>query len=363
MVEIRKLQVSGYEKVIEGKDEKSGLLCYIAIHNTKLGPALGGTRVYPYENKEQALEDVLRLAEGMTYKSALAQVGFGGGKAVIVADPYTQKTPELLLAYADVVNALQGEYITAEDVGTTTGDMEIMHQKTQHLVGLPLTHGSGSGDPSPFTAWGTFRGIQAVCQTLFGTPSLQGKTIAIQGLGKVGTALAGFCFWHGARLILADVKKNRASELAKLYGATVVEPEEIHKSMCDIFAPAALGGILNEKSIGELKCQAVAGPANNQLKELKDAHLLFDRDILYAPDFVINAGGLINVACEISHEGYHAELSRDKVDLIYDTLVELFERSSHEGKSTVDIALDLARYNIQNGIGKRKSPVVYARNP
>lgn len=362
MVQIRKLQVAGYEKVIEGKDEESGLLCYIAIHNSKLGPALGGTRIYPYETKEQALEDVLRLAEGMTYKSALAQVGFGGGKAVIVADPYTQKTPQLLLAYADVVNALQGEYITAEDVGTTTADMEIVHQKTPHLVGLPLTHDNGSGDPSPFTAWGTFRGIQAVCQTLFGSPSLQGKTIAIQGLGKVGSALAGFAFWHGARLILADVKKNRTVELAKLYGATVVDPEEIHKSICDIFAPAALGGILNEKTIGALRCQAVAGPANNQLHELKDAQLLFERDILYAPDFVINAGGLINVAAEISQEGYHAEQSRDKVDLIYDTLVELFERSSHEGKSTVDIALDLARYNIQNGIGKRKTPIVYTKS-
>ena len=359
MVQIRKLQVSGYEKIIEGKDEESGLHCYIAIHNTKLGPALGGTRCYPYENHEQALEDVLRLAEGMTYKSALAQVGFGGGKAVIMADPYKQKTKKLLLAYAEVVNSLQGEYISAEDVGTTTDDMEIMRQKTPYLVGLPLHHDTGSGDPSPFTAWGTFRGIQAVCQTLFGSPNVHGKTIAIQGLGKVGSALANFLFWHGARLIISDVKQTQTEELAKLYGATVVAPSEIHKVMCDIFCPAALGGVLNSKTIPELRCQAVAGPANNQLKDLKDAATLFERDIIYAPDFVINAGGLINVSTEILPQGYHAEQSRDKVDLIYNTLVELFERASHEGRSTVEIALDLARSNIQNGVGKRKSPIAY----
>lgn len=359
MVQIRKLQVSGYEKVVEGKDEESGLHCFIAIHNTKLGPALGGTRMYPYMSGEEALQDALRLAEGMTYKAALAQVGFGGGKAVIIADPYTQKTPQLLLAYASVVNALQGEYITAEDVGTTTADMEIMRQKTAYLVGLPLHHGSGGGDPSPFTAWGTFRGIQAVCETLFGSSSVQGKTIAIQGLGKVGSALANFLFWHGARLILSDVKRNKTEELSKLYGATAVEPEEIHKVMCDIFCPSALGGVLNPDTIPELRCQAIAGSANNQLLGLSDADLLFERDILYAPDFVINAGGLINVSCEISPEGYHAEVARDQVNLIYNTLMELFERSGHEGKSTVEIALDLAKYNIQNGIGKRKSPIIH----
>ena len=176
----------------------------------------------------------------------------------------------------------------------------------------------------------------------------------------MGSALANFLFWHGAKLIISDVKKTQTEELAKLYGATVAEPDEIHKAMCDIFCPAALGGILNAKTIPELRCQAVAGPANNQLRDLKDAATLFDRDIVYAPDFVINAGGLINVSKEIaSPEGYHAEQARDQVDLIYNTLVELFERTGHEGRSTVEIALDLARTNIQNGIGKRKTPIVY----
>lgn len=362
MVQIRKLDVPGYEKVIEGKDEESGLLCYIAIHNTKLGPSLGGTRVYPYETSEEALNDVLRLSEGMTYKSALAQVGFGGGKAVIVADPYKQKTKQLLLAYAEVVNSLNGDYISAEDVGTTTDDIEIMLQKTPHLVGLPLHHGRGSGDPSPFTAWGVFRGIQAVCETLFGSPSLQGKTVAIQGLGKVGTALADYLFWHGARLIISDVKKTRVEEMQKLYGATVVEPNEIHKVTCDIFCPSALGGIINEETVPLLRCKAVAGPANNQLATLKDAQRLADRNILYAPDFIINAGGLMNVSCELSPDGYHAEIVRDQVDNIYKVLVELFERASNEGKSTVEIAMDLAKYNIDNGVGKRKNPVVYSQS-
>lgn len=358
MVNIKKLPIPGYEKVIEGTCAKTGLHCLIAIHDTTLGPTLGGIRMYPYASKDEALVDVLRLAEGMTYKTAIAKGGTGGGKAVIIADPKKDKTDELLLAFAEVLNSLEGMYIAAEDVGTTTRDVEVIRQVSPYVVGLPLH--AGSGDPSPFTAWGVYRGIQAVCHTLFGTTQVAGKKVAIQGLGKVGAKLAEFLFWHGAHLVLTDVDRQVASHLGKLYGADVVSPEEILEVECDILSPSAMGAIVNEQTIPHLRCKAIAGCANNQLKTKEDAVRLQERGILYAPDFVINAGGLINAVQEINKEGYEAKKALSLVNHIQDSLQAIFETAKREEKLTVDVAYEMARYNITHGIGKRKEPVIYS---
>lgn len=359
MPNIIKLDIPGYEKVIEVVDKTVGLHAFIAVHNTTLGPGLGGTRIFPYATREDALKDVLRLAEGMTYKAAIAKVGLGGAKGVIMANSYREKSPKLLQAYAEAVNSLDGQFITAEDVGSTTADVAIMRQVTPHLVGLPIE--SGSGDPSPFAAWGVYKGMQAVCHHLFGSSSLKGKRIAIQGLGKVGSALSGYLFWQGAELIITDIKRARAEELGRLYDAQVVPPDQIHKVPCDIFSPSALGGIINKETIADLKCKAIAGSANNQLDREEDALELARRGILYAPDFVINAGGLINASFEISPTGYRASLSRNLIDHIYDTLVAIMERSKSEEKTTEEVALDIAKYNIEHHIGKRQTAVVHTR--
>lgn len=357
MVKIKTLNISGYEKVVEGVDEASGLHCFIAIHDSTLGPAVGGTRIYPYLSSDDALKDVLRLAEGMTYKSSVAKIGAGGGKAVVIGDPEKVKTEAFFQAYGEVLNTLEGAYITAEDVGTTPKDMERLRQYTPHIVGLPLH--CGSGDPSPFTAWGVFRSMQAVCLALFNTSNIRGKTVAIQGLGKVGASLAEHLFWHGANLIVADVNLPVAENIAKKFNATLADPTTIHKASCDFFAPCALGGVLNETTIPELNCLAVVGATNNQLLKPEDVLLFQNKGILYAPDFVVNAGGIINVVNEIHHEGYSATKVRDAIELLYETLIYLLEKAKNEEKNTLEVAMEIAHYNIEHHIGKRRTPVVY----
>lgn len=350
-LELKEIVLENFERVIEVINKKANLHAFIALHNTSMGPSLGGTRIYPYSHRDDALTDVLRLSEGMTYKSALAGTGFGGGKSVIIAHPAKDKTEELLMAFGEAVHALNGKYICAEDVGSTKEDMLHIRKKTPYVVGLPLD--TSSGDPSPFTAWGIFKGIQATAKKLWGSTDLHGKIIAIQGLGSVGAKVADILFWQGATLILSDIDVEKTKRLANLYKATMVAPELITAVKCDIFCPCALGGILNPKTIAELQCKAVAGATNNQLLRREDGTLLHEKSILYAPDFIINSGGLINVSCELEKDPYNPQKALVGINAIYDTLLDIFDMSEKENLSTHDTAIKLAEYRIKHGIGKR----------
>jgi leucine dehydrogenase len=351
---IEKIPVKGYEQVLKVTHRKSKLQAIIAIHNTALGPALGGIRIYPYASFDLALTDALRLSEGMTYKAAVAEVGYGGGKSVIIADPKKEKSDALLFAFAEAVHSLGGLYICAEDVGCGPKDVLLIRKKTPYVVGLP--HKKGSGDPGPFTAWGIFRGIQSVLKKMYGSESVKDRKVVIQGLGDVGAPLADFLFWSGAEIIVCDIDAEKAQEFARRYGAQVVSPEEVYKTPCDVFSPCAMGAIINDQTLPQLRCKAIAGSANNQL--LRDAHgdKLQERGILYAPDFVINAGGLLNVAYELFPDGYQAKRPRDATHKIFDTLTAIYEISEKNNISTHRAALALANYRIQYGIGKRKQP-------
>lgn len=351
------IQVDGYEKVLHITEKRVGLNAIIAIHSTVLGPALGGTRIYPYASLDQALEDVLRLAKGMTYKSALAEVGLGGGKSVIIIDPKRGKTPEILAAFGAAVETLGGEYICAEDVGCSPSDLVHVHSETRYVVGLE--HKKSSGNPSHFTAWGVFRGIQSGARKLFGSDSLEGKKVAVQGIGSVGALLVEHLFWAGAELILSDVDMKKVEPLLAKYDARGALPTEILSTPCDIFVPCALGAILNDTSIPQLRCQAVIGAANNQLAKDAHAEALRKKSILYAPDFVVNAGGLLNVAAELEEEGYRPSAPRYKVHHIYDTLTAIYEISDRNQESTHKAAIALADYRIQYGIGKRTAPLTF----
>ncbi|MBI3508876.1 MAG: Glu/Leu/Phe/Val dehydrogenase [Chlamydiia bacterium] len=356
-VQIEKIPVKGYEQVLKVTDKKAGLTAIIAIHDTTLGPALGGIRIYPYASFQDALEDVLRLSRGMTYKAAVNEVGFGGGKSVIIADPKTEKTPELLLSFGTAVEMLQGAYICAEDVGFTLDDARTVLQATRYVVGTP--HAKSSGDPAPFTAWGTFRGIQSAAKKLFGSDALEGKVVAVQGLGSVGAHVVDHLFWAGAELIISDIDTAKAEQLAARYHARTLPADQILKAECDILVPCALGGIINDQTIPQFRCKAIAGCANNQL--LRDAHgnALRDRGILYAPDFVINAGGLLNVAAELEENGYNPKLPRYKAHHIYDTLLAIYEIAEKNRESTHAAALALAEYRIKYAIGKRVFPPIF----
>lgn len=349
---LEEIRIGGYEKVLKVTDERVGLKAIICIHNTALGPALGGTRIYPYTTFEAALEDAKRLAKGMTYKSALADAGWGGGKSVIIFDTRKKKVPrELLLSFGEAVNRLKGLYICAEDLGCSPEDVMTISEATPYVVGL--MHPKSSGNPAPYTAWGTFRGMQSVMKKLHDTRSLEGVRVAIQGLGSVGARLAEMLFWVGAKLIVCDVDKEKTAKIAHLYSAEIASPDEIFGVSCDIFAPCAMGGILNPTNIGKLRCQAIAGCANNQLLKDTDAELLRKRGILYAPDFVINAGGLINVTGELTPEGYRPDAAREHVHRIYDQLLAIYAIAQQNRISTHAAAIALGDYRLQFGLGKR----------
>jgi len=356
-LQIENIPVKGYEKVLKVTDKKAGLTAIIAIHSTTLGPALGGTRIQPYATFDAALEDALRLSKGMTYKAAVAEVGFGGGKSVIIANPKTEKTPEMLLAFGLAVEKLGGTYICAEDMGCTTEDVKIIRKTTKYVVGLADV--KSSGDPGPFTAWGTFRGIQSVVKRLYMTDSLEGKKVAVQGLGNVGKCLIDSLFWAGADLIISDTDPAKLQMYAAKYRAKAVHPSQILKTECDVLAPCAAGGIINDQTVGEFRCKAIAGSANNQL--LRDAHAiaLRDRGILYAPDFVINAGGLLNVAEELEDAGYNPVVPRYKTHHIYDVLLAIYEIAEKNKESTHAAAFSLAEYRMKYGIGKRVIPPTF----
>jgi leucine dehydrogenase len=355
VLELKELNIDNYEKVIEAINKEAGLHAFIAIHNLTMGPALGGTRIYPYASAKDALTDVLRLSQGMTYKSALAETGLGGGKSVIIADPKKDKTEKLLEAFGEAVDCLKGSYICAEDSGTNTEDMMIVRRKTAYVAGLPTA--TSSGDPSRFTAWGILKGLQAVAKTIWGSESLKGKTIAIQGLGSVGIKVAEHLFWQEANLILSDLNDEKMHAYGQLYRARTVSSDQILEVECDILCPCAMGGILNEKSINKLNCKAVAGAANNQLLKEEDGKLLHDKAILYAPDFVINSGGIINVAYELEKDLYNPQKAIAAVNKIYDTLITIFETSKKQNIATSLTALQFADYKLANKIGKRKEPL------
>lgn len=347
--------VEGYENVVKFTDSETKLTAIIAIHNTELGPALGGTRIYPYASFDDALFDVLRLSKGMTFKSALAESGLGGGKSVIIADPKTEKTPEMLRSFGRAVESFGGRYICAEDYGCTTDDVRIIREETKYVVGLD--HEKSSGNPAPFTAWGVFRGIEATAHALFGSNDLNGKTVAIQGVGSVGMLLVEHLFWRGAKTVVADIDKALLAEARSKFGVEVASTDEILFTECDILIPCALGGVINPDTIPKLKCRAISGAANNQLLNDSDAKQLSDRKILYAPDFVINAGGLINVEFEISPEGYDPLVARDKVGKIYDVLSSIYSISKKNRVSTLQAAISLAEHRIHYAIGKRVESV------
>jgi len=311
-----------HEQVIFCNDAASGLKAIIAIHNTTRGPALGGCRFWPYVSEEEALKDVLRLSRGMTYKAALANLKLGGGKAVIIGDPEKEKTPEKLRAFGRFVERLGGLYITAEDVGTSPKDMSIIFEETNNVVGRDTKEG-GSGDPSILTSYGVFTAIRACVFYKMGKKDLSGVRIAVEGLGHVGIDLAKRLKDAGATLVVTDINEEIIQKAVEQFAAVPMGPEEIFGADVDVFAPCALGGILNDRTIPQLKCQIVAGSANNQLAEPHHAKALETRGILYAPDYIINAGGLINV----TYEGpdYNSQVVMNHVEGIYETLLEIFE--------------------------------------
>jgi leucine dehydrogenase len=354
-LELEEIFVHDYEKVIKVRSKQAGLSAIICIHTMAIGPALGGIRIYPYPTFEAALNDVMRLSKGMTYKSAVAECGWGGGKSVIIADPAKDKTEELLLAFGQAVDRLQGAYICAEDVGCSPADVLVISRATPYVVGLP--HQKSSGNPSPFTAWGTYRGIQSVLKKIYRSESVENKTIALQGLGSVGWELAKMLFWHGARLIVSDIDASKCQAMAVLTGARIVPSDEIMQVECDVFSPCALGGTLNSQTIPLLRCKAIAGCANNQLLDDSDAEELASRGILYAPDFVVNAGGLINVTQELGIQGYDPVKAREKIHRgIFEQLMGIYEIAEKNRCSTHQAALSLADYRLKYRIGKRSQP-------
>ena len=321
------LEKYNYEQVVFCHDEASGLKAIIAIHDTTLGPALGGCRMWNYATEEDAIMDALRLARGMTYKNAAAGLNLGGGKTVIIGNAKTDKNEAMFRALGRYIQGLSGRYITAEDVNTSVHDMDLIHMETNFVTGVSQAYGS-SGNPSPMTALGVFRGMQATAKVAFGTDDLAGKTVAIQGLGNVGYAVAEYVHNAGGRLIVTDINPASVKRAVEQFGATAVDIAGIFDAKCDIFAPCALGAIVNDKTIDRLRCKVIAGSANNQLAEDRHGDILHERGILYAPDYVINSGGVINVADEL--EGYNSERAKKKIDNIYNIMLDLYATAERE---------------------------------
>jgi leucine dehydrogenase len=324
-----------YEEVVFFHDPPSGLKAIVAIHSTTLGPALGGTRFYPYATEQEALHDVLRLARGMTYKAAAAGLDLGGGKAVIVGDPKRIKSEELLRAYGRFLETLGGRYVTAEDIGTDRSDMDIIRRETRYVTGVSPELG-GSGDPSPVTAYGVSLGLMACVEEAWQEHSLRGRRVAVQGVGKVGYHLVKYLIEAGASVVVSDVDVDAVARVVRDFGVETAEPEKIHAQECDIFAPCAMGAVIRDDTIPDLKCRVVAGSANNQLERREHGEALAEAGILYAPDYVINSGGLINVADEL--QGYNPERAKSRIESIYRTLREIFHIARDRHISTAAAA-------------------------
>lgn len=336
----------GHEQVIFCNDIATGLKAIIAIHNTTLGPALGGTRMWNYSNEQDALTDVLRLSRGMTFKAAISGVNLGGGKAVIIGDARTMKTEAFLRRFGKFVNSLNGKYITAEDVNMKTSDMEYINMETKFVTGLPESMGGG-GDPSPVTAYGVYLGMKATAKKTFGSDSLEGKRIAVQGIGQVGYHLVELLVKENARVFIADLAEEKVKSVSRDLNVTGVELNDIFDLEMDIFAPCALGATLNDDTIPRLKCAMIAGAANNQLKdEIRNGYMLVDRNIAYAPDFLINAGGLINVYTEYQGN-YNRKRVMEQTDKIYATCLQVLNKAQDEKVSPQEAAIQLAERRIK----------------
>ena len=344
MVVFDEVAREGHEQVLYGYDKVSGLRAIIAIHSTALGPALGGTRFFPYQSEDEALKDVLRLSRSMTYKAAAAGLDLGGGKAVIIGDPRTDKSERLLRAYGRIVDSLRGRYITAEDVGTTTRDLDIVRRETRWALGNSIAEG-GAGDPSRMTARGLFAAAKAVAEFIWGDPDLAGRRFAVQGVGKVGSALVQLLVEARAEVIISDAYDSAIQTAVDTYGVKSVDVADIHTVDADFYSPCALGAGLNEKTIPELNCQAVVGSANNQLATDEDAERIAERGIVYAPDFVVNAGGLINVYDEL--QGYSKMRAMHRVDSIFEATKRILAMSKDEGINPNRAAMKVADLRIK----------------
>ncbi|MEO6594415.1 MAG: Glu/Leu/Phe/Val dehydrogenase dimerization domain-containing protein [Planctomycetota bacterium] len=352
-LQITDLPVAGYERVVRGVDPSCGLHAIIAVHDTTLGPALGGLRMWPYTSEQEALFDVKRLSRGMTYKSAVAQTGLGGGKAVMIGDPKKVKSEALYLAMGRLVDSLGGNYITAEDVNTSVADLEVLRRATKHVTGLEQKDG-GSGNPSPYTAYGVFLGVRAALGWVFGNDSPKGRTIAIQGVGAVGSPLAKRLVEAGAKVFAADRNTERLQQLQKEIGIVAVAEADILAMKCDVFAPCALGAIFNDETIPTLQTPIVAGAANNLLLEPRHGKALADRKVLYAPDYVINAGGIINVSVEFHPGGYDEKVSLSKIERIPQALKELWTMAKEDRIPPSDAADRLAERILADARGAKK---------
>ncbi|MFS0890165.1 branched-chain amino acid dehydrogenase [Peribacillus frigoritolerans] len=337
------LEKYDYEQLLFCQDKQSGLKAIIAIHDTTLGPALGGTRMWTYASEEDAIEDALRLSRGMTYKNAAAGLNLGGGKTVIIGDPRKDKNEEMFRAFGRYIQGLNGRYITAEDVGTTVEDMDLIHEETDFVTGISPAFGS-SGNPSPVTAYGVYRGMKAAAKEAFGTDSLEGKVVAVQGVGNVSYNLCRHLHEEGAKLIVTDINKESVARAVESFGATAVNPDEIYGVECDIYAPCALGAVINDQTINQIRAKVIAGAANNQLKETVHGDQIHEKGIIYAPDYVINAGGVINVADELL--GYNRERALKKVETVYDTIERVFEIAKRDQIPTYKAADRMAEERI-----------------
>ena len=343
---VGKMETMGHEQVVFCTDKVTGLKAIIAIHDTTLGPALGGTRMWDYSSEAEALQDVLRLSRGMTFKASISGLNLGGGKAVIIGDASKDKTEALMKKFGEYVDSLGGKYITAEDVGMNTKDMEYVREKTKHVTGIPVSMG-GSGDPSPVTAYGVYMGMKASAKFKWGSDSLEGKIILVQGVGHVGENLVKHTTKEGAKVYISDIDQLKLDEVSEKYGVEIIMGDGIYDMEMDIYAPCALGSTLNTNTINRLKCQIIAGAANNQLAdEVVHGKMIKDKGMVYAPDFLINAGGLINVYSEIN--GYQREESLLQTKKIYDTTLEILLKAEDEDITTHKAALLIAEQRIQD---------------
>ncbi|NNE55593.1 MAG: Glu/Leu/Phe/Val dehydrogenase [Flavobacteriales bacterium] len=348
---ISKMSLTDHEQVLFCQDQATGLKAIIAIHNTVLGPSLGGTRMWEYKDESEALTDVLRLSRGMTYKSSLAGLNLGGGKAVIIGNSRTDKSEALFRRFGKFVDSLAGKYITAEDVGISTKDIEYVALETEHVAGLPEYLG-GSGDPSPVTAYGVYMGIKASVKQQFGNDSLTGKRVLVQGVGHVGAALVGMLKKDGAHVMISDIFEDKIAAVCLDHEVEVVAPDDVYDVDMDIYSPCALGATVNDATLDKLKCSIICGAANNQLaKEEKHGRAVMDRGILYAPDYLVNAGGIINCYWEVI--GYHKQAAMRQTEGIYDSTLEIFKKSADENIPTYLAANKLAEARVE-AIGKVK---------
>jgi leucine dehydrogenase len=338
------LSFDNHEQIVFCNDKDTGLKAIIGIHNTVLGPALGGTRMWQYNNEWEALNDALRLSRGMTFKSAVAGLNLGGGKAVIIGDAKTQKTPELMKRFGEFVHSLSGKYITAEDVGMETSDMDLVREVTPYVTGISESKG-GAGNPSPITAYGVYVGMKAAAKFKYGSDVLENKKVIVQGIGHVGETLVDHLTQEGAKVIITDINQARLEEVRAKYGAEIYTGENIYGLDADIYAPCALGATINDATINQLNVDIIAGAANNQLaNETVHGKILMEKGIVYAPDFVINSGGIINVYAEL--EGYGKSEIKRKTDNIYNTTLEIISNAEANNITTHAASLAIAESKI-----------------